>query len=82
MSLETSFTRLLTERELRQCNRLLSAALIDKNVEERLIHHQDTTLFKLYGLPDDVVQWLQSAPRQSIPELAELICNWQSRPNQ
>jgi hypothetical protein len=82
MSREVSFTRLLTERELSQCNRLLCAALLDRQVRECLIHRQDLGLLKAYGLPEDLCQWLHDVPRTSIPELAQVIWNLQCRPYQ
>jgi hypothetical protein len=81
MSIEARFTRLLTESELRQCNRLLCAAMIDKQVRDSLLHRQDLKLLKAYGLPEDLCQWLHEVPRTSIPELAQAIWNWQCRPH-
>jgi hypothetical protein len=76
---EASFTRLLTEREVSQCNRLLCAAMTDRSIQECLIRQHDLSLFRDYGLPDDLSQWLHKIPRSSIPEFAQAIWNWQKR---
>jgi|SRR5579859_3321143 len=63
----------LNESEGRKLDFLLGTALLDADLQKRLIEQRDYDLLKKFGLSDDTCQWLRSSPATSLAELGREI---------
>lgn len=70
---EGSTTRPFTPTERASIDALLGAALLDKELCERLVNGRDTALLTANGLSLPVQRWLKSLPASNITEIAQAV---------
>jgi hypothetical protein len=65
--------RSFTSTERASIDALLSAALVDRTVCDRLIHERDTAFLTANGLSLPVQRWLKNLPANNIVEIAQAV---------
>lgn len=52
---------------------LITAALLDEDIQQGVLQSDDKALFEKFGLGDDVRRWFQSLEAASIEEIAQAV---------
>ena len=63
----------LSKDEQRRLDHLLGLALLDDDIQNRLVHERDDSLMATFGLSDETRAWLHSLAATTLTELAQAI---------
>lgn len=63
----------LTKDERQRLDQLLGLALLDANVQERLLQKREKSLFDRFGLSQATQRWLESIQANSLTEFAQAV---------
>jgi hypothetical protein len=65
----------MRQDEAHRLDKLMGAALLDPDIQDRLVNQRDASLFTAFGLSQKTQQWLCQIRAQTLIELAQAIVN-------
>ncbi len=70
----------LSKDEQQRLDKLIGLALLDGDIQARLVKERDESLLAAFGLSDETRAWLHSIQATSLTELAEaIVCHRQKQ---
>lgn len=63
----------LSKGEKQRLDNLMGLALLDENIQTRLLKERDSSLLTAFGLSDETQHWLRGVNANSLVELAQAI---------
>jgi len=63
----------LSKGEKQRLDNLMGLALLDENIQVRLLKERDSSLLMAFGLSDETQHWLRGVKATSLVELAQAI---------
>lgn len=63
----------MCQDEKQRLDNLMGAALLDPEIQDRLVNQRDASLFTAFGLSQKTQQWLHQIRAQTLIELAQAI---------
>lgn len=66
----------MTTAEKHKIDMLLGAALLNSDIQRRLVNDRDRNLLSEYQLADETQSWLSTIPANSLSELAAAVISY------